>query len=206
MPLTRNEDRVWFNTHVRLQQIRSAVVSAQTVNSSVLVLSHFEQTVSQIATLLREAGISYERFTSFHSAHLCHVTKPTIWLGLVRAFEPPSPLLSVSIPGKLDLVVTEHYPLQSKDQELIDAAGRLPCDGELTFHFSLDDPLLQHFGGESLQELMRRLGLSEWECISHHLVTTAIRGAQEKIEKTVSRDVPAHSVEDWFKYNLRSAK
>ena len=203
MPLTRNEDRVWFNAHVKLQQIRSAIVSAQTVNRNVLVLSHFEETVSRVASLLSEAGIAYERFSSFYSEHVCSTTKPTIWLGLVRAFEPPGSLTLASGPTTLELVVTEHHPLQSKDQELINAAGKLQCEVELSFHFSLDDPLLQHFGGGSLQELMQRLGLSEWECISHHLVTTAIRGAQEKIEKTVPRDVPAHSVEDWFKYNLR---
>lgn len=203
MSLTRNEDRVWFNTHVKLQQIRSAIVNAQTARHNVLVLSHFEQTVSRIASLLLEAGISYERFSSFHSSQLCTATHATVWLGLARAFEPPSSLATVSNPSKVEIVIAEHHPLHSKDREIIDAATRLSCETELSFYFSLDDPLLQHFGAGSIQELVKRLGLSEWECISHRLVTSAIQTAQEKMESTVRRDVPTHSVEDWFRYNLR---
>ena len=203
MSLTRTDDKVWFSTDIKLQQVRSAVVTAQTAQHNVLVLSHFEHTISHLASLLSEAHIGYERFSSFHSGHLCSAPKGSVWLGLVRAFEPPSRLVTGATATQLEIVVAEHHPMQSKDQELINAAGKLPCEAELSFYFSLDDPLLRHFNAGSLQELVKRLGLSEWECISHPFVTNAIRNAQEKIEKTVPRDVPSHSVEDWFRYNLR---
>jgi preprotein translocase subunit SecA len=62
---------------------------------------------------------------------------------------------------------------------------------------------MRHFGGgETVQALFRRMGMPANECISHHLVTNAIRRAQEEIESKVPRDVPTQSVEDWFKYNL----
>lgn len=206
MSLTRNEDRIWFSADVKLQQVRSAVVTAQAAHRSVLVLSHFEHTITRVAALMKEAEIVYERFSSFHSGQLCSAANGTLWLGLVRAFEPPISITASSKGTALDVVVTEHHPMQSKDQELIDAARRLSCDVELSFHFSLDDPLIKYFGAGSLQDLVQRLGLSEWECISHPLVTTAISNAQEKIEKTVPRDLPAHSAEDWFKYNLSTGK
>ena len=93
--------------------------------------------------------------------------------------------------------------MHSRDQELVQAAGKLPCKPSLTFHFSLDDPLLKFFGNEKIKALMVRLGMDKSESISHQLINNAIRSAQEKIEKKVGKDVPTHSAADWFKYNLR---
>ena len=59
-----------------------------------------------------------------------------------------------------------------------DAAAKLACVSELGFY------------------------INESECISHHLITTAIRGALEKIGSQVPRNLQAESIEDWFKYNL----
>lgn len=204
MTITRNDDKVWFNANIKLQEITRVVVSAHEAGRSTLVLSHFEDTITRINALLRAAGIPFERFAMYHSAELCGSSPGRVWVGLVRAFEPPGLQIPSSPKGKLEVLLAEHHPMQSKDQEFIDKAARLPCEVELSFHFSLDDPMLEHFGGQRLQDLCRRLGMAETECISHPTVNTAIRNAQEKIESTVPRDVPAHSPEDWFKYNLRS--
>lgn len=39
---------------------------------------------------------------------------------------------------------------------------------------------------------------------SHSLITTAIANAQEKIESGVTQDLQSESIEDWFRYNVRS--
>jgi preprotein translocase subunit SecA len=62
--------------------------------------------------------------------------------------------------------------------------------------------LLKHFGGPSLPGLFERLGMAGDSCITHPLVTSAIRNAQAKIEKEVQMDLQTESIEDWFKYNL----
>ena len=62
---------------------------------------------------------------------------------------------------------------------------------------------MTHFGSDTIKALYERLGISKDDCISHHLVTTAIRTAQTKIEDQVGKEVPTHSADDWFKYNLR---
>jgi preprotein translocase subunit SecA len=204
MTITRHDDRVWFSTEIKLQQLREAIVGAHSANRSILVLSHFEDTITKIGWLLREAGIRFERFSVAHSGEVCFARPGSVWVGLVRAFAPPSALAaSPPIESRIDVVVSEHHPMQSKDEELIKAASKLNCHVDLCFYFSLDDPLLDHVGSTNLQQLMKRLGMSERECISHSMVDRAIRNAQEKIEKTVPRDVPSHSAEDWFKYNLR---
>jgi preprotein translocase subunit SecA len=106
----------------------------------------------------------------------------------------------------LEIIVAEHHPIQSRDQELIEAAAKLACPAQLTFYFSLDDPVMKHFGTASVKALFERLGIEKSACISHHLVTTAIRTALENIERKVGKDVPTQSVKDWFKYNLPGNK
>ena len=94
--------------------------------------------------------------------------------------------------------------MASRDQELIDAAAKLPCNAQIGFYFSLDDPVMKHFGNETIKALFERLGMDKRECISHHLINRALRTAQEKIEAEVGKDVPTHSAADWFKYNLKT--
>jgi hypothetical protein len=66
-------------------------------------------------------------------------------------------------------------------------------------HISLDDPLIIHFSGDSVQKLFKRLGASVETGLSNPLITTAIRRAQ-KIEGQAPRDLPASSPDDWFKF------
>ena len=92
-----------------------------------------------------------------------------------------------------------------KDQALIDAASSLSCDAQVTYHTSMSDALMMHFGGERLRGLMKQLGMQEQECISSPVISRAIRTAQEKIEKQVQLEVQTMSPEEWFKYNLPQA-
>lgn len=126
-------------------------------------------------------------------------------MGSARAFQVTPAMTSPIRGNSLDIIVAEHHPLQSRDKALIEAAAKLACDGRMCFHFSLDDPVMKHFGSDSIKALYERLGIPKDECISHHLVTTAIRNAQEKIEGKVGKVVPTHSADDWFKHNLRAA-
>ncbi len=52
--------------------------------------------------------------------------------------------------------------------------------------------------------MMKRMGAVEDEPISHRFVTNAIQNAQENIEKKVPRDVATESMEDWFRFNLKT--
>lgn len=102
----------------------------------------------------------------------------------------------------LNIIVAEHHPKRSSDEQLLAAARTITCEAQLTFHISLDDPLLTHFGVRSIQQLYQRLGIDEETNLSNPMITTAIRRAQEKIERQVPRDLPAWSIDDWFRHNL----
>ncbi|HEV7745558.1 MAG TPA: hypothetical protein VGO56_11225 [Pyrinomonadaceae bacterium] len=202
MPVVWNDDKVWFDESLKLAQICHDVAALQTSNHNVLLLSHFEATLSQLAASLNAKGIRYERFASLNPTDLCRHSSAGVWLGSARAFRVTQDLTPGSASAFLEVLVAEHHPLQSEDQEIADAAQKLSCNSHLCFYFSLDDPLMQYFGNESIKALFERLGIDKSECISHHLINSAIRAAQEKIERKVGKGVPTYSVEDWFKYNL----
>jgi preprotein translocase subunit SecA len=202
MPVILSDDKVWFDETFKLAQICKETASLQTSGHSVLLLSHFAGTLSRLGASLREKEIRHERFSSLNPSELCRTPHGKVWLGLAGEFRVAnelSPLLGGAV---LEILVAEHHPLQSRDQEVVGAAAKLSCNAQLCFYFSLDDPLMRHFGSDSVKALFERLGIEKSECISHHLINTAIRTAQEKIESKVGKDVPTHSIEDWFKYNL----
>lgn len=202
MPVILNEDKVWFDEARKLEHICSDVATSQADGHSVLLLSHFEATLASLAAALREKGISYERCSSFNSAELSMPAPGKVWLGLARAFQVANPMTAANEGSALQIMVAEHHPMQSPDREIVDAAAKLSCQVQLRFYFSLDDPVMRHFGAASIKALFERLRIAKTECISHHLINTAIRTAQEKIESQVGKDVPTHSADDWFKYNL----
>lgn len=206
MPVVWNDDKVWFDESLKLAQICRDVATLHAVNHSVLILSHFEATLSQLAVSLNAEGIRYERFTSLNPTELCRRASARVWLGSARAFRVTQEQTSGSATGSLEILVAEHHPLQSEDQEVADAAAKLTCDSQLCFYFSLDDPLMRFFGSDSIKVLFERIGIDKSECISHHLINSAIRTAQEKLERKVGKGVPTHSAEDWFKYNLSGSK
>jgi hypothetical protein len=203
MSVTQTDDKVWFDAAHKVQQIAAQTRLAASNRQNVLLLAHFETTLSALSEPLRGYGVEYERFSLFDSTALCAGATAKVWVGPARAFQAPKtfPLERVSS-SPLQIIVAEHHPKQSRDQAIIEAANGLSCPGELCFHFSLDDPLLKHFGGPSLQGLFERLGMAGDSCITHPLVTSAIRNAQAKIEKEVPVDLQTESIGDWFKYNL----
>lgn len=207
MPVSLIDDKVWFDTDRRFRQICNQVTVGLAEGNNVLALSHFQSCLSTLEQVLHERAVPYHKFSTFDSAALCVGPSAKVWVGLARAFQPANALQPRSSAiARLRMIVTEHHPRQSKDKAIIESAANLACESELCFHTSLDDPLLRYFNGDAIQRLFKQLGIDEDECISHPLVTTAIRGAQEKIENLVPKDLQAESMEDWFKYNLPGAK
>jgi hypothetical protein len=202
MPV-QTDDKVWFDLRYRLAGIANEVKELW-ATENVLVLAHFPATLSAVEMSMRAAGITFQTFSQFDSSTLCSKTTTSrVMVGLVRALQTPS-VLTQSSTSELAVIVAEHHPRAKTDLSVIEIVEKLPCRATVHFHTSLDDPLLKHFGGEKLVTLVKRLGMDESECIAHRFVTSAIRNAQENLEQKVSHDLPTESIEDWFKFNLRS--
>jgi hypothetical protein len=99
----------------------------------------------------------------------------------------------------LPVVFIEHYPMKSKEQELLEQLGLK----EAVFLTALDEPFLKYFGGEKLIKMMENLGMKKDEAIEHKLITQSIANAQEKIEAKVSIEQSARSQAEWMDRNLK---
>jgi preprotein translocase subunit SecA len=65
----------------------------------------------------------------------------------------------------------------------------------------LEDPVLEIFGGEWVQNVLRKLGMSEDEAIEAQMVSRRIRQAQQKIEGRAFGSSDAESAAAWLKKN-----
>ncbi|HYP29735.1 MAG TPA: hypothetical protein VE262_23685 [Blastocatellia bacterium] len=200
------EDKIWVDSDRKLSGICDDISLSRAGDVNVLVIAHFESTLSAVEAKLRGESIEHHSFFPGDYAALCGggVDKTAkVWLALAPYFQPRAPMTSEGA-GREGVCVlfAEHHPMASKDRSLIEALARMPCRSKVIFHAALTDGLLSHFGGEKLQDLLKRLGHKENACLSHPLVTGVIQRAQEKIDKQVDREIPARSEQEWFKYNM----
>jgi len=92
----------------------------------------------------------------------------------------------------------EHYPLASRETKVMQ--NWKPKD--LVVFVSMEEPLLQLFGGDNLIGLAKKMGLAEDEALEHKMISRSIRNAQEKLDKKVEPERPADAQEEWFKGNV----
>lgn len=109
-----------------------------------------------------------------------------------------SSLAASEINPNIPLVLWGHHPLASVEDKLLAA---LPAVSILVGMTSLDDALIQHFGGDKLKSMMGKLGHKEGEIIEHSMISASIRYAQEDLDKKVKQPISAASANEWFLMN-----
>ena len=142
MPLIINDDKIWFDEAQKLKHICLRVSDVCNNGQRVLLLSHFESALATLARLLREKGITCSR-AQLNLSDLVAGRPACVWLSQARAFHLANQVTSRLEKATLEIIVAEHHPLQSRDQEVVNAAANLGCEATLTFYFSLDDPLMK---------------------------------------------------------------
>ena len=84
--------------------------------------------------------------------------------------------------GGLHVIGTEHHDARRIDNQLRGRAGRQGDPGSSQFYVSLEDELMQRFGGERIKTVMGWTGLEDDVPVENKLVTKSISGAQVKVE------------------------
>src|SRR5579864_2311060 len=84
--------------------------------------------------------------------------------------------------GGLHILGTERHEARRIDNQLRGRAGRQGDPGSSRFYLSLEDDLLRIFGGERVQALMYRLGMTEGIPIESRLISKRIENAQKAVE------------------------
>ncbi len=84
--------------------------------------------------------------------------------------------------GGLHVIGTERHEARRIDDQLRGRAGRQGDPGSSQFFVSTEDELVRRFGGDSLKNIMERLGVGEDDVIENRFVSGAIQQAQTRIE------------------------
>ena len=84
--------------------------------------------------------------------------------------------------GGLFIIGTERHESRRIDNQLRGRAGRQGDPGGTIFFISLQDELMRIFGGESIDGVLKKLGLKENEFIDHPWINKAMERAQKKVE------------------------
>ena len=83
--------------------------------------------------------------------------------------------------GGLCIIGTERHESRRIDNQLRGRAGRQGDPGITQFYVSLEDDLMRLFGGERVQGMMSRLGMSE-DPVGSGLLSKTIENAQKRVE------------------------
>ena len=84
--------------------------------------------------------------------------------------------------GGLFIVGTERHESRRIDNQLRGRSGRQGDPGSSIFYISLQDELMRIFGAESIDGMLKKLGLKENESIDHPWINKAMERAQQKVE------------------------
>ncbi len=84
--------------------------------------------------------------------------------------------------GGLFIIGTERHESRRIDNQLRGRSGRQGDPGTSIFYISLQDELMRIFGGDSIDGMLKKLGLKENESIDHPWINKAMERAQEKVE------------------------
>ncbi|MCS7039214.1 MAG: preprotein translocase subunit SecA [Anaerolineae bacterium] len=84
--------------------------------------------------------------------------------------------------GGLYVIGSERHEARRIDNQLRGRAGRQGDPGQSRFFLSLEDDLMRRFGGQTLANLMERLGVEEDMPIEAGVVSRAIEQAQTRVE------------------------
>jgi preprotein translocase subunit SecA len=90
---------------------------------------------------------------------------------------------SIEDMGGLHVMGTERHESRRIDNQLRGRAGRQGDHGSSRFFISLEDDLMKHFGGETTQRVLARLGMREGVPIESAFLSKRLEAAQRKVEE-----------------------
>jgi hypothetical protein len=163
-------DRAYMTTAAKMQ----ACADSAKKDVNLVFISWFTDTAARFREFFRQQGIDESRLVEVHHVHASKLVNRTP-------------------------VFVEHYPLHSKEMDLVKNWNA----GKIVVYSAMDEPLFKHFGSEKLLPLMKMLGMKESEVIEHQLVSKSIIKGQEKIAKQVSMEQSATSQEEWMRKNIK---
>ncbi len=163
------KDRAYMTTTGKL----NACADLAEKDLSVTFIAWFPETAKLYREFFIKKGLSENRITETKQLHASQLTGRTP-------------------------VFVEHYPLHTKEEELVKHWDIK----NIIVYSALDEPLFKHFGSEKMIPVMKMMGMKETEAVEHALVSKSIITGQHKIAEKVIVEQTAPSQAEWMKRNL----
>ncbi|MBI2446619.1 MAG: preprotein translocase subunit SecA [Parcubacteria group bacterium] len=191
-------DRIYKTEKAKLNAVVAEVKKRYEIGQPVLIGTISIENNEKISQLLSREGIKHEvlnakqheREATIHAqaGRFGAVTVATNMAGrgvdIILGGNPQDPEHSrrVCELGGLHVIGTERHEARRIDNQLRGRSGRQGDPGSSQFFVSLEDNLLQVFGGARIKGLMETLNIPEDQPIEAGLISKALESAQTKIE------------------------
>jgi len=200
-------ENLWLTSAARQQGICRAIREAAPDTAFILVLAHFPASLDELKQSLTEADIEHDgigRTLSAGDLEQRRTTngQPQVLVGLVRQLQPdPFPNPNPDEQARLEVLVSERHFVRRHDERVAEFVASLSRPSQVTFHLSLEDPLLRSIGGDWIQSVLTRLGASEATPIESEMMARRLPGAQERYARRAEQEQEADSAEEWLELN-----
>ena len=178
------DDRIWLTEEAKFNGLAKQLNESNDA-AVILLIAHFDDTLES----LKAIADSYSGDVPLQ-ATLAENLSTEI-----------AARLSINESAKIDLIVAERHPLLSADDAIMQFAEEIPCNCRLSYHLSLEDPLLKMFVSEFVQRILDSLGMKEDEAIESSMISRRVKAAQQKIESTATGNSKAASAAEWLELN-----
>lgn len=201
-----SEDKVYITGEEKLEGMLKDIKTAAHSYDAVMVITFFHDQFNVLKDELEEQTVPFRFFDLVHQRY---ETVNAAANQMVRVLLLPSEVLKgmsggfgEEKSGEVAVIVAGHHPKLETDNLVQTFARAMKRKAVITFYQSFEDELLKIFGGERLSQLVATLGLAKGEAITHQMVTSSIRNAQEKLQERIVSDLPAASEAEWFRANI----
>jgi hypothetical protein len=179
--------RIWLTheaKHAGIYKEVAQAVANPAGPKAVIVVAHFNDCLEQLQTAVAE----------FDQDHVF------VTLANSLAGRTPDDMV-VDESSSILIIVGERHLLASHDEDIVNFARSQPCRCRLSYHLSLEDPLMKRFSGEWVERVLRGLGMKEDEAIKSRMVNRRIQTELDKIARSATGDIPANSAAEWIERN-----
>ena len=178
------DDRIWITEKAKFKGL-GRQLDENNDSAAILLVAHFDDAFAQLMSI-----------ADAYSGNVPLQATPARNLSTDIAAR-----LNIDESATIDLIVAERHPMLSADDAIMQFAEEIPCNCRLTYHLSLEDPLLKMFVTEFVQRILDSLEMTEEEAIQSSMISRRIKAAQQKIESKVLGNATAKSAAEWLKLN-----
>ncbi|MGF1577979.1 MAG: hypothetical protein ACFCD0_01305 [Gemmataceae bacterium] len=203
-------DKLWLTEEAKFQGIASEIAGVSATTAIVLV-AHFRDTLAQLETRLEEFDVGVEVIS--RTKNFLDLLQPRSGELQVPALATTSeqlPRFDNELLGFLRfgiqsvaLVVVEKHPLPTYERRVVEFTNLLPCRSRLSFHTSLEDPMIRILTADWIADQLRDMGVKENQALESYIVSREIRLLQQRLEASCPRPEPAASAQEWLRVNAQ---